>query len=82
MIKENIKKNVSHSWKNLYFAKIWGRKSVFCQNLRKKICILPNSKREKSVYTYKTSMSGRSVIILEGAIYYNQLSWALVLYDK
>ena len=52
MTKENIKKTFSHSWKkNLYFAKF----------LRGKICILPNSKGEKSVYTDKISMSGRSV---------------------
>ena len=37
------------------------KKSIFCQILRKKICILPNSKGKKSVYTDKISMSGRSV---------------------
>ena len=52
MNKENIKKTLSHSLK----------KSVFCQISRKKICILPNSKGKKSVYTDKISMSGRSVI--------------------
>ena len=51
MTKENIKKILSHS----------SKKSVFCQILRKKICILPNSKGKKSVYTDKISMSGRSV---------------------
>ena len=50
MTKENIKKTLSQSWK----------KSVFYQILRKKISILPNSKGEKSVYTNKISMSGRS----------------------
>ena len=50
MTKENIKKTLSQSWK----------KSVFYQILRKKISILPNSKGEKSVYTDKISMSGRS----------------------
>ena len=43
MSKEDIKKNLSHSWK----------KSVFYQNLRRKICILPNSMGKKSVYTDK-----------------------------
>ena len=50
MTEENIMKTLSHSWK----------KFVFWQILRKKICILPNSKGEKSVYTDKISMSGRS----------------------
>ena len=36
------------------------KKSIFCQILRKKICILQNSKGEKSVYIDKISMSGRS----------------------
>ena len=36
MTKETIKETLSHSWK----------KSVFCQILRKKICILPNFKEE------------------------------------
>ena len=51
MNKENIKKTLLYSLK----------KSVFCQISRKKICILPNSKGKKSVYTDKISMSGRSV---------------------
>ena len=50
MTKENIKKNP--------FAFL--KKSVFCQILRKKTRILPNSKGNKSVYTDKISMSGRS----------------------
>ena len=51
MTKENIKKTFS----------IPEQKSVFCQILRKKIGISPNYKGEKSVYTDKISMSGRSV---------------------
>ena len=51
MTKENIKKTFQESFL---------KKSVFCQILRKKICILPNYKGEKSVYTDKISMSGRS----------------------
>ena len=50
MTEENVKKTISHSWK----------KSVFGQILWKKICILPNSKGKKSVYTDKISMNGRS----------------------
>ena len=56
MIKEDIKKTLSHSWK----------KSVFSQILRKKIRILPNLKGKKSVYTDKISTSGRSVYELFG----------------
>ena len=50
MTKEDIKKTLSHSLKNLYFTKF----------LRKKISIFPNSKGKQSVYTDKISMSGRS----------------------
>ena len=52
MTKEKIKKTFSHSYK---------KKSVFSQILRKNICIVPNSRGKKSVYTDKISMSGRSV---------------------
>ena len=54
MTKENIKKKPFSI----------PEKSVFYQILRKKICILPNYKGEKSVYTDKISMSGRSVIFV------------------
>ena len=57
MTKQNIKKTLS-------FLK----KSVFCQILRKKICILPKSKGKKSVYTDKISMSGRSALCLIGDV--------------
>ena len=53
MTKENIKKSLTYSWK----------KSVFCQILQQKICILPKYKGKKSVYTDKISMSGRSVFM-------------------
>ena len=53
MTKENTKKNP------FAFLK---KKSVFSQILRKKICIIPNSKGKKSVYADKISMSGRSDI--------------------
>ena len=51
MTKENIKKVVSHS----------SEKSVFCQTLRKKICILANSRGKRYVYTDKINVSSRSV---------------------
>ena len=54
MTEDNIKKTLSH----------FQKKSVFCQILWKKICILPNSKGKKSVYTDKISMSGRSAVTL------------------
>ena len=38
------------------------QKSVFRLILRGEICILPNLKVKKSVYTDKISMSGRSVL--------------------
>ena len=50
MNKDSIRKNLWHSTK----------KSVFCLILVGKICILPNFKVKKSVYTDKISMSGRS----------------------
>ena len=37
------------------------QKSVFCLILGRKICILPNLKVKKSVYTDKISKSGRPV---------------------
>ena len=52
MTKENIKKTLSHS----------REKSVFCKTVRKKICILANSRGKKSVYTDKIRMSGRSEV--------------------
>ena len=55
MTKEDIKKTISHSLKNLYFYQI----------LRKKISILPNLNGKKSVYTDKISISGRSAMILD-----------------
>ena len=42
------------------------KKSVFCLILGRKICILPNFKVKKSVYTDKISMSGRSEAVLKG----------------
>ena len=50
MNKDNIRKKLLHSTK----------KSVFRLILVGKICILPNYKVKKSVYTDKISMSGRS----------------------
>ena len=38
------------------------KKSVFCQILRTKICVLPNSNGEKPVYSDKISMIGRSAM--------------------
>ena len=40
------------------------QKSVFPVILGGKICILPNLKVKKSVYTDKISMSGRSIMII------------------
>ena len=54
MAQENIKKTLSHSLKNLFF---------FFQILRKKICVLPNSKGKKNpLYTDKINMSGRYAV--------------------
>ena len=82
MIKENIKKTFTHS----------SKKSVFCQISRKKICILPSSKGEKSVYTDTISMSDMfcrrlvtilaSVIFASFEIYQQKLFYFYFIYDN
>ena len=50
--------NMVSKRKNLWHS---SKKSVFRLVLGGKICILPNSRVKKSVYTDKICMSGRSV---------------------